>query len=136
MSYGWYPFAVDLTRVEGAFGCRDEALLAEASGRFDFTFDEAEDDPDDDEYDAKAVRDFIAGRVPRGDPGAFCGYEGTAQIAAKISLAHVGKLVVACPVAEGDSRRARLKVLEDQEFGPRRPAAWSWPVWCRTEFPP
>jgi hypothetical protein len=24
VGYGWYPFAVDLTRVEGAFGCRAE----------------------------------------------------------------------------------------------------------------
>src|SRR4051794_15927520 len=74
MSYSWFPFAVDLTRVEGAFGCQDETLLAEASGRFDLTFDEAEDDPDDDEYDAKAIRDIIAGRVPCDGPGDACGY--------------------------------------------------------------
>jgi hypothetical protein len=74
MSYGRFPFAVDLTRVEGAFGCRDETLLAEASGRFDLTFDEAEDDPDDDEYDAKAIRDIIAGRVPGDGPASARGY--------------------------------------------------------------
>src|SRR3954463_16098967 len=72
MSSGLHPFAVDLARVERAFGCRDEALLAEVSGRFDLAFDEAEDDPDDDEKE-KAVRDIIAGRPFREGFGPYYG---------------------------------------------------------------
>src|SRR5262249_26061008 len=52
------------------------------------------------------------------------------------TTAHVGKMVVGCPVAGGGRPRARLKDLEDQEFGPRRPATEPWPVCCPTEFPP
>jgi hypothetical protein len=74
MSQGLHPIAVDLARVERAFGCRDEALLAEASGRFDISFDEGEDDPDDPpDEQARAARDIIAGRPFRDELGGSYG---------------------------------------------------------------